>query len=75
MWALGSISFLAVYREVFETVLFYQTLWIEAGAEGTWRWARGFAAAAVGLGAAGLAHPEAGRAAAARLVLRLGARS
>ena len=26
MWALGSISFLAVYREAFETVLFYQAL-------------------------------------------------
>jgi high-affinity iron transporter len=30
MWALGSVSFLAVYREAFETVLFYQALWIQA---------------------------------------------
>ncbi len=35
LWALAGISFLAVYREVFETVLFYQALWlqIEPGAE------------------------------------------
>ena len=30
MWALALVSFLAVYREVFETVLFYQALWIQA---------------------------------------------
>ena len=34
LWALASIAFLAVYREAFETVLFYQALWIEAGREG-----------------------------------------
>lgn len=35
LWVLAGISFLAVYREVFETVLFYQALWlqIEPGAE------------------------------------------
>ncbi|MGH7367363.1 MAG: FTR1 family protein [Candidatus Rokuibacteriota bacterium] len=49
MWALGSISFLAVYREAFETVLFYQALWLEAGAEGRIAVGAGFAAAAVGL--------------------------
>ena len=49
MWALGSISFLAVYREAFETVLFYQALWIEAGPEGHLAVGAGFAAAAVGL--------------------------
>ena len=27
---IGLVSFLAVYREVFETVLFYQALWLEA---------------------------------------------
>jgi high-affinity iron transporter len=29
MWALALVSFLAVYREVFETVLFYQALWLQ----------------------------------------------
>jgi high-affinity iron transporter len=30
LWALALVSFLAVYREAFETVLFYQALWIQA---------------------------------------------
>ena len=30
MWALVLVSFLAVYREAFETVLFYQALWLQA---------------------------------------------
>jgi len=29
LWAMTFISFLAVYREVFETVLFYQALWLQ----------------------------------------------
>ncbi|MBI1731416.1 MAG: cytochrome c/FTR1 family iron permease [Gammaproteobacteria bacterium] len=29
LWTLAFISFLAVYREVFETILFYQALWIQ----------------------------------------------
>ena len=29
MWALALVSFLAVYREAFETVLFYQALWVQ----------------------------------------------
>ncbi len=29
LWALSFVSFLAVYREVFETVLFYQALWLQ----------------------------------------------
>lgn len=29
LWTLSLISFLAVYREVFETILFYQALWIQ----------------------------------------------
>jgi high-affinity iron transporter len=49
MWALGSISFLAVYREVFETVLFYQALWLEAGPDGHLAVGAGFTAALVGL--------------------------
>jgi high-affinity iron transporter len=48
-WALASIAFLAVYREAFETVLFYQTLWIEAGTAGRAAVAGGFLAAALGL--------------------------
>ena len=31
LWALAGLSFLAVYREAFETVLFYQALWQQAG--------------------------------------------
>jgi high-affinity iron transporter len=30
MWALALVSFLAVYREAFEVVLFYQALWVQA---------------------------------------------
>ncbi len=48
-WALASIAFLAVYREAFETVLFYQALWIDAGPAGRVAVLGGFAAAAVGL--------------------------
>lgn len=33
LWALSFVSFLAVYREVFETVLFYQTLWLQTAPE------------------------------------------
>lgn len=29
LWALAGIAFVAVYREVFETVLFYQALWVQ----------------------------------------------
>jgi high-affinity iron transporter len=50
-WALASISFLAVYREAFETVLFYQALWLEAGPDGHLAVGAGFAAAVVGLAA------------------------
>ena len=50
LWGLAAISFVAVYREVFETVLFYQTLWIEAGPAGRVAVGGGFAAAVVGLG-------------------------
>jgi len=48
-WALASIAFLAVYREAFETVLFYQALWIEAGPAGRLAVAGGFGVAALGL--------------------------
>ena len=31
LWALAATAFLAVYREVFETILFYQALWLQGG--------------------------------------------
>jgi len=34
VWTLATISFLAVYREIFETVLFYEALASQAGPEG-----------------------------------------
>lgn len=34
LWATTGISFLAVYRELFEIILFYQTLWVQVGADG-----------------------------------------
>lgn len=34
LWAMAGISFLAVYRELFEVILFYQTLWVQAGEAG-----------------------------------------
>ena len=35
LWVLGAVAFIAVYREMFETVLFYQAMWvqIDAGSE------------------------------------------
>lgn len=49
LWTLASISFLAVYREAFETVLFYQTLWVEAGPSGHLAVVAGCLAGFVGL--------------------------
>ncbi len=34
LWSLAGLSFIAVYREVFETILFYQALWVQAGPTG-----------------------------------------
>ena len=34
LFAMAAVSFLAVYRELFEIVLFYQALWVQAGAVG-----------------------------------------
>lgn len=34
LWAMAGIAFLAVYRELFEVILFYQALWAQAGPEG-----------------------------------------
>jgi high-affinity iron transporter len=33
-WGLAVMAFLAVYREVFETVLFYEALWLQSGGQG-----------------------------------------
>jgi high-affinity iron transporter len=33
LWTLAVVSFLAVYREVFETILFYQALWLQVAAD------------------------------------------
>jgi high-affinity iron transporter len=49
LWALATVSFLAVYREVFEVVLFYQALWTQAGAGGGVAVIGGFLAAVVAL--------------------------
>ena len=49
LWTLASISFLAVYREAFETVLFYQALWVEAGPAGHLAVGAGCLAGFVGL--------------------------
>lgn len=45
LWAMAAVSFLAVYRELFEIILFYETLWVQSGAEG-------HAAVLAGVGAA-----------------------
>jgi high-affinity iron transporter len=29
LWVLGTVAFIAVYREMFETVLFYQAMWVQ----------------------------------------------
>ena len=31
LWAMATVSFIAVYREFFEIVLFYEALWVQAG--------------------------------------------
>jgi len=34
LWGLAGLSFIAVYREVFEMILFYQALWVQTDAAG-----------------------------------------
>jgi len=34
LWTMAGLSFLVVYRELFEVILFYETLWAQAGASG-----------------------------------------
>lgn len=47
LWAMAGVSFLAVYRELFEVVLFYETLWAQVGADGQHAVLGGIACAAV----------------------------
>jgi high-affinity iron transporter len=49
LWSIALVAFIAVYREVFETVLFYQTLWMQAGSGGQHMVLMGFLSAAVAL--------------------------
>jgi len=55
LWAMAGVSFLAVYREMFETVLFYQALWAQAGETGHGALAGGLLAAVAALAAIGWA--------------------
>lgn len=47
LWAMAGVSFLAVYRELFETILFYEALWAQVGPDGHQAVLGGIAAAAV----------------------------
>ncbi|ROR32425.1 cytochrome c/FTR1 family iron permease [Inmirania thermothiophila] len=49
LWALAGSVFLAVYREVFETILFYQALWSQGASEAAWALWAGLGAAAAAL--------------------------
>ena len=53
VWAMASISFIAVYREIFEVVLFYQALWVQAGDGGHHAVLGGIATAAAALAVTG----------------------
>ncbi len=46
LWGLSGLAFIAVYREIFETVLFYQALWVQAGGAGRGMILSGFLLAA-----------------------------
>jgi high-affinity iron transporter len=55
LWTMATVSFIAVYREMFETVLFYQALWVQAGEGGHGALAAGLLAAVAALAAIGWA--------------------
>jgi len=59
-FALSAVAFLAVYREGFETILFYKALFTSAGTGGTVSVLGGIAAGAVGLVAVYLAINQLG---------------
>jgi high-affinity iron transporter len=61
MVSLALVGFTSVYREGFETVLFYQALFAFGGGMSTWIWL-GIAASAVTLGIVGVAMLRLGRA-------------
>lgn len=46
LWSLAGLSFITVYREAFETILFYQALWVQTAASGKGMVVSGFAVAA-----------------------------
>lgn len=52
-WAMAAVAFLAVYREMFEVVLFYQALWVQAAEHGAGAFFGGLIAAAAALGVIG----------------------
>ena len=54
-FGLGLVVFLAVYREVFETILFYQSLWLQGGAVHQSSFIAGIVAALVALSVLGVA--------------------
>lgn len=47
LWGLSGLAFIAVYREIFETVLFYQALWLQTSEEGQSMILSGFLVASV----------------------------
>ncbi|HEX6993688.1 MAG TPA: cytochrome c/FTR1 family iron permease [Gammaproteobacteria bacterium] len=50
LWAIAGIAFIAAYREVFETVLFFQALWVQSSAPSVSRAiVAGFVVAAVSI--------------------------
>lgn len=55
LWAMSTVTFLAVYRELFEIVLFYQALWAQAGSAGEGPLVGGIGAAAALLAVIGWA--------------------
>jgi high-affinity iron transporter len=55
LWGIAGISFVAVYREVFETILFYQALWMETEGGAESAILAGGGAALVALGAVAFA--------------------
>lgn len=54
-FGLGLVVFLAVYREAFETILFYQALWLQGGEQAQQSFIAGIAAALVILALIGVA--------------------
>lgn len=55
LWTLAAVAFLAVYRELFEIVLFYQALWAQTGEGARQALWSGVAAAALALAGGGFA--------------------